>query len=105
MMVVRYRNQEGQGEGNDLILTNRIHPEDDQIGMEEAKLLWVPINYGHSLTKSQSPSDPQAIKEMKHIPYREAVGSLMYVVIGTWPDIGYAVPYLARFMANPGHAY
>ena len=40
-------------------------------GMEEAKPLSVPINPGHNLTKSQSPSDPQAIKEMKRIPYRE----------------------------------
>ena len=29
----------------------------------------------------------------------------MYVVIGTQPDIAYAVSYLARFMANPGHAH
>ena len=47
------------------------------------KPLLVPINPGHNLTKSQSPSDPQAIEEMKRVPYREAVGSLMYVVIGT----------------------
>ena len=73
--------------------------------MEEAKLLSVLISPGHNLTKSQSPSDPQAIKEMKHIPYREAVGSLMYAVIGTWMNIAYAVSYLARFMANPGHAH
>ena len=33
------------------------------------------------------------------------VGSLMYAVIGTQPDIAYAVSYLARFMANPGHAH
>ena len=55
----------------------------ERFGMEEAKLLLVPINPGHNLTKSQSPSYPQAIEEMKHILYREAVGSLMYAVIGT----------------------
>ena len=52
-------------------------------GMEEAKPLSVPINPRHNLTKSQSPSDPQAIEEMRHVPYREAIGSLMYAVIGT----------------------
>ena len=51
----------------------------------------VPINPGHNLTKSQSPSDPQAIEEMKRVPYREAVGSLMYVVVGTWLDIAYSI--------------
>ena len=29
----------------------------------------------------------------------------MYAVVGTRPDIAYAVSYLARFMANPGHAH
>ena len=40
---------------------------------------------------------------MKHVPYREAIGSLMYAVIRTWLDIAYMVSYLARFMANSGH--
>ena len=55
-----------------LFLPNHIHPEDHQ--MEEAKLLSVPISPGHNFTKSQSLSDPQAIEEMRCIPYREAVG-------------------------------
>ena len=74
-------------------------------GMEGAKPLSVPINPGHNLTKSQSPSDPQALEELRCVPYREAIGSLMYVVIGTQLDITYAVSYLARFMANPGHTH
>ena len=77
----------------------------EHFGMEEAKPLSVPISPGHNLTKSQSPSDPQAIEEMKRVPYREAMGSLMYAVVGTRPDIAYAVSYLARFMANPGYRH
>ena len=73
--------------------------------MEEAKPLSVPINPGHNLIKNKFPSDPQAIEEMKCVLYREAIGSLMYAVVGTRPDIAYAVFYLARFMANPGHAH
>ena len=73
--------------------------------MEDAKPLSVPINPRHNLTKSQPSSDPQGLKEMKHIPYREAMGSLMCVVIGTQPDIAYTMSYLAIFMANPGHSH
>ena len=51
--------------------------------MENAKPLSVPINPGHNPAKSQSPSDPWGIEEMKHIPYKEAVGSPMYVINGT----------------------
>ena len=42
---------------------------------------------------------------MRNIPYQEAVGSLMYAVVATRPDIAYAVSYLARFMSNPGRAH
>ena len=41
--------------------------------MEEAKPLPVPLNPGHNLSKSQLPSDPQEIEEMRCIPYREAI--------------------------------
>ena len=73
--------------------------------MEDAKPLSVPINPGHNLTKIQFPSSLQETEEMSCIHYREAIGSLMYAVIGTQPEIVYAVSYLARFMANPGHAH
>ena len=36
------------------------------------------------------------------IPYTSAVGSLMYAMVCTRPDIGYAVGVLSRFMSNPG---
>lgn len=34
-------------------------------------------------------------------PYREAIGSLMYLMIGSRPDIAYAVGKLARFCEQP----
>ena len=70
--------------------------------MEDTRPLPIPINPGHNLTKSQSPSIQQDIEEMKRIPYCEAVGSLMYAVEGTWPDITYTMSYLAQFMENLG---
>ena len=73
--------------------------------MEDAKPLLIPINPGHNLMKSQSPSSQQDVEEMKNIPYHDAVGSLMYAVVRTWPDIAYAMSYLARFMANPGRTH
>lgn len=34
-------------------------------------------------------------------PYSSAVGSLMYVMIGSRPDLGYAVGLISRFMSAP----
>lgn len=39
---------------------------------------------------------------MRSIPYREAVGSLLYIAICTRPDISYAVGVLSQFSSNPG---
>ena len=39
---------------------------------------------------------------MSRVPYASAVGSLMYTMVCTRPDIAHAVGVLSRFMSNPG---
>jgi hypothetical protein len=39
---------------------------------------------------------------MKSVPYAPAVGSLMYVMVATRPEIVHAVGVVSRFMHNPG---
>ncbi|XP_073046052.1 secreted RxLR effector protein 161-like [Primulina eburnea] len=39
---------------------------------------------------------------MKRVPYASAVGSLMYLMICTRPDLAYSVSMVSRFMAHPG---
>ena len=39
---------------------------------------------------------------MSHVPYASAVGSLMYAMVCTKPDIAHAVVVLSRFMSNLG---
>ena len=42
----------------------------------------------------------QATDKDKH-QYAKAIGSLMYLTMGTRPDLAYSVSCLSRFMANP----
>jgi hypothetical protein len=39
---------------------------------------------------------------MAHVPYEIVVGSLMYVIICTRPNISHAVGVLSRYMLTPG---
>lgn len=57
------------------------------------------------LHSGQSPSTGTEYAAMKHIPYREAVGSLMYASLSSRPDILYAVTTISRFSSNPGSAH
>ncbi|UYV70736.1 hypothetical protein LAZ67_8000407 [Cordylochernes scorpioides] len=42
---------------------------------------------------------------MNKIPYRQTIGSLMYLMTGTRPDIAYAVSRVSQFMNNPGPSH
>jgi len=42
---------------------------------------------------------------MAKIPYANVVGSLMYDMVCTRPDIAYSVSLVSRFMSNPGKVH
>jgi hypothetical protein len=54
------------------------------------------------LSSKMSPATPEEKEKMKDIPYREAVGKLLYLSIATRPDIAFAVSVLCRYNDNPG---
>ena len=61
-----------------------------------------PMEPSTRLHSSQSPSTGAEFAAMHHIPYHEAVGSLMYASLGTRPNISYAVTTVSHFSSNPG---
>jgi hypothetical protein len=40
-------------------------------------------------------------KEMQNVPYASAVGSLMFAMVCTQPDIAQTVSTVSKFMSNP----
>ena len=39
---------------------------------------------------------------MENVSYTNAIGTIMYVMISTRPNLAYAISSLSRFMSNPG---
>ena len=54
------------------------------------------------LSMSQSPKTTANIAFIKQVPYCSALGSLMYLAVGTRPDIAFAISTLVQFTENPG---
>ena len=70
--------------------------------MQNSKKDLLPYRYGIHLSKEQCPKTPQEVEDMSNIPYASAVGSLMYAMLCTRPDICYSVGIVSRYQSNPG---
>ena len=58
-----------------------------------------------NLSKELCPKTQIEKEKMAHVPYANTVGSLMYAMMCTRPDICYAVGLLSRFQSNPRLAH
>ncbi|CAN6580971.1 unnamed protein product [Malus baccata var. baccata] len=70
--------------------------------MEQSKKGLLPVRHGIHLSKSMGPKTPEEIRQMSAILYASAIGSLMYAMICTRPDIAYVVSITSRYQSNPG---
>ncbi|GMF23605.1 unnamed protein product [Phytophthora fragariaefolia] len=61
-----------------------------------------PAERNVKLSVSGQPNSEAEKDAMKDIPYREAVGSIMYLMVGTRPDMAFYMREVSHFLANPG---
>ena len=73
-----------------------------RFNMQDSKPVNVLIVVGTKLSVEQCPKTQEEEEDMSHVPYASAVGSLMYAMVCTRPDIAHVVGVLSRFMSNPG---
>ena len=73
-----------------------------RFNMERGKALSTPLPPYVKLSKKDCPKSEEEKAEMAKVPYSSAVGSLMYAMIATRPDIAFAVGVTSRYMSNPG---
>ncbi|GJR58607.1 retrotransposon protein, putative, ty1-copia subclass [Tanacetum coccineum] len=73
--------------------------------MENSKRGSIPMQEKLKLSRSQGASTPSEVKPMQNVPYASAVGSIMYVVRCTRPDVAFAQNITSRFQQNPGELH
>ena len=55
-----------------------------------------------SLSLDMCPRSAEEKEKMSKVPYSSAIGSLIYAMMFTRPDISYAIGLASRFQSNPG---
>ena len=68
--------------------------------MKNSKRCLISIRHEISLSKSMSPKSPKERANMDRIPYVSAIGSIMYVIICTRPDIVQALSVTSTLLVN-----
>ncbi|GKC98649.1 hypothetical protein Tco_1168924 [Tanacetum coccineum] len=70
--------------------------------MENSKCGTIPMQEKLKLSKSDGALTPAEKRRISNIPYASAVGSIMYAVRCTCPDVAFAQNITSRFEHNPG---
>ncbi|KAF7371239.1 Transcription factor [Mycena sanguinolenta] len=73
--------------------------------LDDLKPYSIPMDPNLHLSSSQSPHTAEELAVMRSVPYKEAVGSVMYASLATRPDITFVVTKLSKFSVNPGSAH
>ena len=73
--------------------------------MLDSRPVLTPMGSHFKLSSTKPDDKAECEAEMKDTPYASAVGSLMYSMVGTRPDIAYAVGLVSRFMSCPSREH
>lgn len=73
----------------------------EKFHMKDCKPISTPMDLNYKFDKSQGPKFEEEKQYMEAIPYREAIGCLMYLAQITRPDIYHVVHKLSQFNCNP----
>jgi hypothetical protein len=75
-----------------------------RFNMQDCNAQATPMS-GIKLSKNMCPQNDEEKAKMATHPYREVVGTLMYLATTTRPDIAFATGVLSRYLSNPGEPH
>ena len=77
----------------------------ERFNMSKAKVVSSPLASHLKLSSRHSPSINKEKEDVRRVTYASIVGSLMYVMVCTRPDIAYAIGVVSHFLSNPGRLH
>jgi hypothetical protein len=77
----------------------------ERFHMHNSKPIDTPMEKGCILSLDQCPKNDEEKNQMSKVPYASAIGSLMYAMLCTRPDICFAVSMVSRYQSNLGPAH
>jgi hypothetical protein len=77
----------------------------NRFNLQDSKKGFLPMSHGITLSKKQCPSEPDEQERMRVIPYALAIGSIMYAMLCTRPDVSYALSATSRYQSIYGEAH
>lgn len=73
-----------------------------KFNMDNCKTVSAPLAAHFKSSAECCPQTEEDIKRMSNVPYSSTVGSLMYAMVCTRPDLSHALSVVRRYMHNPG---
>lgn len=76
-----------------------------RFNMENCNAVKSPLEPGQRISKEMCAKTETEKNMMSNVPYRQAIGSLLFLAMITRPDISFAVNLLSRYCENPGPSH
>jgi hypothetical protein len=77
----------------------------NRFNMQDSKKGFLSMSHDITLSKKQCPTDHDEQERMRVIPYALAIGSIMYAMICTHPDVSCAQSATSRYQSNYGDTH
>ena len=72
----------------------------ERFGQTNARFAATPLPAGYKPTENKDPADSSLRSK-----FQSVIGSLLYIMLGTRPDIAYAVTKMSQFAVNPSREH
>ncbi|GJT63136.1 hypothetical protein Tco_1006669 [Tanacetum coccineum] len=73
--------------------------------MENSKKRNIPLHHGIKISKDLCPKTDEEPYKMSRVLYVSAIGSIMYAMMCTRPDVSFDLSMVSRHQQNPGKGY